>query len=263
AYQKEKFPTVKLALGNILGANAQPAGRDALLEGLKDADARIRNNCVLNLSNFKNDEKVVAAIRNIVEKGDPSYAVETSALRTFARLGQKDTLALLTPWLEKPSHQNVLVTAAITGIADLNDPAALESLITWSAPGHPRNCRRIAHRAVVQLVKGKKLSETQTQQALQCFEKVLKEDDQLLHSDALEGVYAMGPAARPVLAVVEKLAETLPAGTLKDNAKKTAEKLKEDPKATAELKAKVQKAKEELEKLQRELEAAEKGKSKE
>lgn len=262
AYQKEKFPTVKLALGNILGANAQPAGRDALLEGLKDADARIRNNCVLNLSNFKNDEKVVAAIRNIVEKGDPSYAVETSALRTFARLGQKDTLALLTPWLEKPSHQNVLVTAAITGIADLNDPAALESLITWSAPGHPRNCRRIAHRAVVQLVKGKKLSETQTQQALQCFEKVLKEDDQLLHSDALEGVYAMGPAARPVLAVVEKLAETLPAGTLKDNAKKTAEKLKEDPKATAELKAKVQKAKEELEKLQRELEAAEKGKSK-
>ena len=255
AYRQEKQHDVKLQLGNAVGNGKLPAGRDALLEGLKSKEALIRHNSLQNLGKYPQDETIVAAVREIMLKGDPSYAVEGTAVRTYAKLGQKDAVALITPWLKKPSHQNTLMSYAVNALGELADPTTIETLIEYTAPGKPRNCRNFAERAIVNMVKNKKLSDEQTKLVLQHFESSLKQEDQMLHFMVLEGLQALGTAGSPALSTVEKLAETLPAGNLKDSATKTLAKLKEKPQAdTSAVEAELNKARQQVKELERKLE---------
>lgn len=226
AFKQEKFHAVKIQLANGIGDSRLESGRDALIAGLADSDARIRHICLTNLAKYQKDEKAIEAIRTVLQKGDESYAVEGAAVRSYGKLGQKDAVELLTPWLSKQSHQNTLANSALNALSDLADPATLESVLPWTETNRPRNCRSTALRTVVQLIKSKKLSDAQNQAIVKSFANTLQSEDQFLHFGMLDALQEMGKAAEPALSVVEKLAESLPAGNLKETAKKTVEKIR-------------------------------------
>lgn len=236
AFKQEKFHACKVRLANAIGEAKESAAKEALLQGLNDADARVRNICLVNLGKLKGDENVTEAIRGILQKGDASYNVEGTAIRLYAKLGKKDALLLIQPYLSKPSHRDTLAISALTAISELEDPAVLDSLITWTEPGHARNCRSTAQRALVQLVKSKKLSDAQKQQVLKTFITALSSDDQIHHFSVLGALPELGSISSEAIPAVEKLVETAPAGNLQDTAKSTLKKIRKDPKGDAEKK---------------------------
>ncbi len=230
AFQNEKFHGVKLPLASAIGNVTQSAAKDALLAALTDKDARIRSAAVQQLGKYKDDEKVVAAIRDILQKGEPSYGVQGNALRAYAKMGQKDALPLLTSMLDKPSHRDSLAGSALFAIRDLNDPASLDTFITWSAAGKPRALRIRALQGLQELAKNSKVDDKQKQQIVNFYESVLQENDTMVQFNALSGLQQLGTAAKSALPALEKLATELFDGNLKDTVKKTIEKLKEEPK---------------------------------
>ena len=148
AFQREQHYAVKNALANLLGTAGETVCRDALVQGLADKNAKIRVTCVLNLGKFKNDEGAVNAVRAILAKGDPSYAVENAAMDVYAKAGRSDAVTLITPYLAKASFHHNTEIAALTALATSRDPAAFDTLLTWTGPEHPRTCRAAARRLV-------------------------------------------------------------------------------------------------------------------
>ncbi len=255
AFQQEKFLAVKLALANPAGDTHEKAAKEAFLQGLLDPEARLRAACVINLGKFKDDEKVVETIRGILQKGDPSLGVESAVLGVYAKLGQKDALELITPWLTKPSHQHALTNAALLAIGSLKDPATLETLITWSEPGHPSTCRGAAQRALIQLVRAKKLNEEQNKQVLKSFITVLEGEDRFLQFGVINALPDLGPLALQAVPALEKMATNSSTGTSSELVKNAIAKIKSNNKAAAEGdSAEAKKYRAEIAKLQREVE---------
>lgn len=233
AFKKEKFYAIKTRLANIIGNAQMPTGKEAFLQGLSDPDARIRLSCLTNLAKYKSDDKVTEAVRNIIKNGDASLAVEGAALRAYGKLGQKDAAALMLPLLEKKDQHQSIANAVITGLSDLEDPAALDAFIAWADPARPRLVRGTANRAVIQLVKSKKLSDEQKQKALKYYQTILDGDDQFLHFAILSALPELGPMATQAVPTLEKLIKSLPEGNLLDTAKSTLNKIQKPAKAAA------------------------------
>ena len=257
AYQQEKFHDVKRTLANAVGDTHEPAAKEALLQGLLDPDARLRRACVTNLGKFKNDEKVAEVIRGILQKGEPSLGVESAAIEAYAKLGQKDALELITPWLAKTSHQHALANAALLAIGSLHDPATVGTLITWSEPGHPSSSRGAAQRALIQLVRAKKLNDEQKQQVLQSFITVLESDDRFLQFGVINALPELGPMAEKAIPSLEKLSFG-PAifGNGQEMVKNAIAKIKSSKKPAVEGGTdELRKARAEVEKLQQEVDA--------
>jgi hypothetical protein len=234
AFKKEKFYAIKTRLANIIGNAQMPAGKEAFLQGLSDPDARIRLNCLTNLAKYMGDEKIKEAVRNIIKNGDPSIAVESAALRAFGKQGQKDAIALMLPWLDRKDLHPTLANAVIIGLGDLEDPATLDGFIAWTDPSRSRLVRGTANRAVIQLVKSKKLSDEQKQKALKYFLTTLEGDDQILHFAILSALPEFGPMATQAVPTLEKLIKTLPEGNLLDTAKSTLSKIQKAKAAPSE-----------------------------
>lgn len=74
----------------------------------------------------------------------------------------------------------------------------------------------------------------------------------MLQFNALNGLQQLGTTAKSALPVLEKFAAGLPDGNLKDTTRKTIDKLKEEPKP-AEI-TDLEKAREEIKRLRKELE---------
>jgi aminopeptidase N len=254
AFKDEKFHAIKIALANAIGTAGGSSARDALLAGLQDADARIRRACLSNLGKFKGDEAVNKKVRDILQNGDASYAVEGAALEAYAKLGNKDALAVATPWLAKRSHQDVLAIAALGAIGALEDPAALETLLSWTQPGHPSRVRSAAMRGLGQLVKSKKLSDAQNQTVLKSFISALENDDRLLGFMTLNALPDLGPLAVQAIPAIEKASENLP-GNAKEMAKNVIKRIRDQSKPAASTEAtELRQVRDELKRMQREVE---------
>ena len=104
----------------------------ALLANSESDQPRMRRMCIDELARFKTDPSVVKRLRTIVEKGDPSYAVEAAALRAFSGVPAKDAVQLFSPWLAKPSLNDGLCRAAMDGLAATKDNAAFAPC--WLSP---------------------------------------------------------------------------------------------------------------------------------
>ena len=158
AFAAEKFWAIKINLAGPSLRSREPRARDALLAGLQDTDARIRRVCLDNLGRYKDDPGVFARIREILEKGDPSYAVQSAAMYVYSRWEQKDAVALIVPYLSRPAFENNVTIAALTSLASTKDPSAAEAFQTWVSPGKPAICRNLAA-GLLQLMEDKKLDE--------------------------------------------------------------------------------------------------------
>jgi aminopeptidase N len=207
ALDREQFWGVKLELAAALAKVKGKVAKQALLNGLKAPDARVRRACLDGLGKLGPDAEVATTLKEMLGKGDPSYAVEGAMLAAYARQGQNDAVAVITPWLSKESHQATLANAALSALAATEDPAVLDTLLSWTNPDKPRERRAAALRSLSELAKSKRLTDEQRQQIVKPVVAALESDDRLSRVAALRALPDLGAPAASVLPILDKMAQ--------------------------------------------------------
>lgn len=128
-----------LSLGKIRGERA----KKALFAGLGDGDSRVRRACVQALSSFDDDAEVVAKLKQVFST-DSSYAVVAQVMTAMGELRPPDAFEFLQKGLLRSSHNEVISTAALRGLAELKDPKVADILFAQTAYGRPLPIRSAA-----------------------------------------------------------------------------------------------------------------------
>jgi aminopeptidase N len=226
AFAKEKFWGVKLEIATAMGAAKGKPCEKALLLGLQDKDARVRRACVDALAKFGPDASIASVVKEILQKGDLSYAVEGAALTAYAKLAPKEAIAVITPWLTKPSHQDILASAALTALAATDDPAVVDTLMTWSKTPKPSNVRAAALRGLAQLMKNKRLTEPQREQIARTIVANLDSKDSTVRGSVLLTLPELGQLASLALPTLEKQAQTESRSAVKNRIRSMANRIR-------------------------------------
>lgn len=161
----DAFWAVRLEVARKLGSIKLDQAFEALLPGLKDADARVRRAVVNALGQIKTKESY-KVLKPIAEKGDASYWVESSAIQGLAAIAattlhesdkdEKKIIKLLKSVLEERQGWNEVVrSGAITGLSKLKtSEAALDLTLKYTAAGTPQALRLAAIRALGAIASG-------------------------------------------------------------------------------------------------------------
>ncbi|CAN5242734.1 M1 family aminopeptidase [soil metagenome] len=226
AFAQEKFWGVKLEIAAAMGTSKGEPCKQALLKGLKDEDARVRRASVDGLAKFGPDATVAGAVKEILQKGDLSYAVEGAALAAYAKVAPKEAVAEVTPWLTKPSHQDLLASAALGALAATEDPAVVDTLMSWTKTPKPSNLRAAALRGLAQLLKSKRLTEAQRQQIAKTIVANLDTSDSTVRLSVLLSLPDLGPLASLALPTLEKQAQTESRSAVKNRIRTMANRIR-------------------------------------
>ena len=151
ALAKEKFWATQGACARALGQVRTSLAKRALLRNLKLRHPKARRAVVAALGEFKRDEEVGSALRQICEKGDKSYFVEGEAARSLGKLRLKEVLPLLQSMLERRSFMEAIAVGAVDGLAATLDPAAYGIVEPLTDYGRPMYLRRAAVMALAKL----------------------------------------------------------------------------------------------------------------
>ncbi|MDZ8078606.1 MAG: M1 family metallopeptidase [Nostoc sp. DcaGUA01] len=164
ALKNDPFWGVRLQVAKQLTQINLDQAFDGLVVGLKDPDAYVRRAVVEALTQIKTNESY-KAVKDLLQKGDPSYYVEAAACRAVgaiasANLEEKPkedkVLKLLKSVLEEKAGWNEVVrSGAVAGLAEFKtSQAALNLLIEYTKLGIPQPLRLAAIRALGQISVG-------------------------------------------------------------------------------------------------------------
>jgi aminopeptidase N len=266
AFTAERYWAVKTELASALGAGKDKVGREALVQGLHDADARVRRASVENLGKSGHDAHTVTVLKEILEKGDPSYGVAGAALTAYAEQGAKDAVAVITPWLSKPSHQHILTSDALRALAATNDPATVETLLSWTQTAKPQECRGAALRGLTQLAKNKNLTRALHQQITKALVSAVESQNRTILMNVLFALPDMETVPPALLAAVDKLSKDAPEERIREMIKGIADRMRSKAAPSgagassevAQLRAEIDKLRRDQEKLRERLDRYEK-----
>jgi aminopeptidase N len=253
ALTEEKYWGVQVEIANALGDLSGTLGRDALIGGLQHAQPTVRRACADQLRKFHHDATVAAALKAILQKGDPSYNVEAAALASYAALQQPDTVAVLLPWLDKPSHNEVIRNAVLTGLGEGQDLSALDTLVTWTKRGKPRACRSAALQGLAKLAQTANPTDDQRHQIVAAVMACLEGEGPRIRRSAISALLDLGRSAAPALAALDALRLHDPQERIRDLAQRAAEQIRNNAPVPVEL----TRLREELDRLRREYTALE------
>jgi aminopeptidase N len=144
ALAEEKFWGVQLEVVSALADAGGPVARQALLDGLRHAEPRVRRDCAQRLGLYRGDAEVAAALRALLQRDEPSYFVQAAALKAYAGLKQPDVVAVLAPWMDRASYLDLVRQAAFAGLVDCKDGRVVETLLDWAQKGKPYKYRQRA-----------------------------------------------------------------------------------------------------------------------
>jgi aminopeptidase N len=235
ALPADKFWGVRVEIAAALGESGGDVCRDALLQGLKDPEARVRRACVEQLGKFPHDAAAAAALKEVLRKGDPAYGVEAAALKAYAQVQQPDTIAVLLPWLAKPSHNEVLRTAALGGLGESRDLSCLDVLLDWTRRSKPRDCRAAAMRALARLALTGNPTDEQRQKMVTAALACLDGEGPRLRQTAVAVLEDLGRAAAPGLPELEAISLHDPSDRIRSAAHKAVEQIRSNQPAPVEL----------------------------
>ncbi|HTL90669.1 MAG TPA: M1 family metallopeptidase [Leptolyngbya sp.] len=155
--QTDSFWGVRAEVAEQLATIKLDQAVEALIAGLSDSDARVRRAIVGSLAQIATPESY-EALGSIVEKGDVSYYVEATALRSFGKVAasglsgssEEETLKLLNTILKQRQGWNEIVrSGAIGALSQLKtSEAALNLVLDYTQPGVPQPLRLAAIRAL-------------------------------------------------------------------------------------------------------------------
>jgi aminopeptidase N len=251
ALAEEKFWGVQAEIAAALGESGGDVCRDALLKGLRHEHPKVRRACAEQLGRFHHDAAAAAALKALLQQGDASYFVEAEALKAYARLEQADAVAVLLPWLARPSHADVLRRSALEGLGRSQDASALDTLLAWTKRGKPRDARAEALQALGRLAQTANPTDEQRQRIVTAATDCLAGESSRVRLAAVTALRDLGRSATPAVAALEALSRHDPDDRVRELARKAIEQVRSNTPAPVEVK----RLREELERLRKSQEA--------
>jgi aminopeptidase N len=195
----EKFWGVGEVIASALGTIGGEKARDQLLAAVTMEHPKTRRAVVEQLGKFVKDERVTQTLRQLIAKGDPSYRVEAAAIASFSKMQAEGAVDILTSVLDRPSHQEQIRSAALTGLGRTGDSAALRTLLDWMQRGKPRECRRAAVEGLSLLAQDSELPEEARQSLVTALAESLEGERPRFQRAAISALRDLGEKARPAI----------------------------------------------------------------
>jgi aminopeptidase N len=221
ALKEDPFWGVRAEVAQLLSTIKLDQVFDTLVSGLKDKEARVRRTVVSALATFKTNDSY-KVLKSIIEKGDPSYSVEATALQsigTIAASTQQDkpkddkVIKLFKTVLKERGGWNETVRGgAIAGLSQLKtSSAALALLLEYTALGTPQPLRLAAVRALGAIAAGQEPA-----QITQILERLAVLADESFFLTQVSVVIALGQMETPkAIGLLRQLAERTPDGRVR------------------------------------------------
>jgi aminopeptidase N len=235
ALQAEKSWGVQAEIARALGRSGGDTSRDALIGGLKQPDARVRRACAEALSSFRHDAGATAALKAKLREGDASLGVESELLHAYAAVQPPDVVAVLLPYLAKPSRNEVLRNAALRGLGASRDLSALDPLLSSVEKGRPYRVRAAALGALAELARTGNPSDEQRKRIATAVTAALENDGRRVRMAALSALRSLGQSAAVSVPALEAIARHDPDGRVQELAKKAVEAIQANTPAPVEL----------------------------
>jgi aminopeptidase N len=249
--KSEKFWAVAAEIARALGESGGDTSRDALIAGLKGQHPKVRRACAEAMGKLVGDPRAASALKEVLKAGDTSEYVESAAIEAYAKLRQNDTVTVLLPCLVKPSDHEMLRTAALRGLGESQDMSALDTLVSWTHRGKPRETRSAALRALATLARSANPTDEQCKQIADAIAACLEGETQPIRRAAVEAIRELGQSATPSVPVLEMIARHETNDRIAELAKKALEQIRANTPAPVE----VTRLREELEKLKKDNES--------
>ena len=231
ALKAEPFWAVRAEIAEQLGSVQLAQAEAALIAGLKDKHPKVRRAVVTALGGVKTIESY-KALKAVVEKGDESYYVEASAVRSLGKVGtatlggkdkEKKTLKLLDKVLrERAGWNEVVRSGAIAGLSQFkSSAAALDLLLPYTELGVPQALRLVAIRSLGAISTGQE--KLAIDRILERLETLSREDFFLTQVATVAALAQMeGTGA---IAILKGLATHSPDGRVKRRADEAAQRV--------------------------------------
>jgi aminopeptidase N len=139
AATKDKFYGVRLEATLSLSEMKTDASKASLLEVLQDRNSQVRRAAIKGLGDF-NDASLADTFINII-KTDPSYFAIADAARALGQTASAKAYEPLLAATKMVSWKDTIRAGAITGLAALQDPRALDIALQYAAAGNSTEVR--------------------------------------------------------------------------------------------------------------------------
>jgi aminopeptidase N len=204
---------------------------DALKDGLKDPEARVRRAVVEAIAAFKTNESY-KALKAITEKGEPSYYVEAAALSALGEIAasplqdkpkEEKAIKLFKTVLKDRGGWNETVRGgAISGLCQLkSSAAALDILLDHTETGTPQPLRLAAIRSLGAIASGQAPAQVD-----QILERLSGLADESFFLTQVSVVIALGQMETPrAIGILRRLASRTPDGRVKRMAEEAIKKV--------------------------------------
>ncbi|HZN93063.1 MAG TPA: HEAT repeat domain-containing protein, partial [Myxococcales bacterium] len=252
ALPREKFWGTQAAIARSLGQVRSEAAKRALLDNVGLAHPRGRRAVMSALGQFRRDQEVRRALREVCRKGDRSYFVEGEAARSLGRMRLPGLVADLRPMLKRRSFQDVVAQGAVDGLAETMEKEAWEVVEPLTRYGQPSFVRRQALAAVAKLAEPAE----KKRQAVELLSELLRDPQFRVQLATFDAARTLGD--RRMIHPIESTPYR--DGRSQRAARETAKALREgEPQAkeVASLREELDKLKEETRKLRERLESVE------
>ncbi len=152
AWPREKESRARAEIVDAI-ASVGEAGRPALLEAAKDAEARVRVRAYAGLAALKKDAAAESLLRAALADRDEAYGVRKAALGGLVRWKVKDRDELIAGALKTPSHEDVMAAAGVEHLLKEDGPTTREDAVLYSGYGRPSQVRFTALSVLSRLAK--------------------------------------------------------------------------------------------------------------
>lgn len=147
---RDSFWAVSAAAAEALGEMRTEEAREALAEGLKNRDPRVRQAAVRALGRFFRDPEADELARKVYES-DRSPVTTAEAAYAVGRIQGQGAREFLERALHRDSDQDVVRRFALAGLRDLRDRQAWDIAAEWAQYGKPTLTRVVAIEAFSRL----------------------------------------------------------------------------------------------------------------
>jgi hypothetical protein len=161
--------------------------------------------------------------------------VEAEALGAYAKLQQSDAVAVIKPWLEKSSNNEVLRVAALRALGGCEDLSVLDTLLSWAQRGKPRTCRSAALSAAGELARSGSATEPQQRRVVKAIVDSVEGETGFSQLGAVTALRDLGRVAAPALPTLEGLLAKEPDGRRHEMLRRTIEEIRSGAPVAPEL----------------------------
>jgi len=258
--ENEPFWGVRVEVAKQLATLGLDQAVTALIKGLNDEKAQVRRAIVEGLSEIKTLDSY-NALKSLLETGDASYYVEAAAARGLGSMAvgqlqnkEGEIIDLLNHILQSRKGWNEVVRAgAIGGLSQLKtSPAALESILTYTALGTPQPLRLGAIRALGAISSGQSTDKLTV--ILERLETIAKETFFLTQVAVCNALGQIENAK--AIVILQALSDRTPDGRVRRVAEEAVQKVQKklgSDKAIQEIREELEKMKQENQELKSRL----------